>query len=231
MVDSELQPSKLGTKEYWDHEYEQELINFDENGDEGEVWFGEESIEKIVDWAARHIPPIDQPYTVEIGCGNGALLFALQEHGYLPDYLSGIDYSPCAVKLAKSIAAVRGPLITFNSSDILHDQPPTLPGQDILLKDVWDLVLDKGTFDAIALGPKDEHGKSPASKYPRRVSQLLRPGGYFLITSCNFTESELQNIFENEENSLVYHSRIQHRTYEFGGKAGSICSSVAFKKK
>jgi hypothetical protein len=76
----------------------------------------------------------------------------------------------------------------------------------------WDLLLDKGTFDAIALGEKDAAGKSPAAGYPDRVARLLKPGGFFLITceiplprwishsklglvACNFTEDELKATF------------------------------------
>jgi SAM-dependent methyltransferase len=136
----------------------------------------------MVEWVSENFPSSPSPYTVEIGSGNGTLLFALLEAGYTADHLSGIDYSPGAVKLAQSIAETRGLGVKFSQSDFLQDDPPLLPGQTESAKGLWDLLLDKGTFDAIALGSKDENGKSPAARYPERVARLLRPGGYFLIT-------------------------------------------------
>lgn len=143
----------------------------------------------MVDWAVENVPPSTNPSTLEVGSGNGTLLFALFDAGYAADHLSGIDYSPGAVKLAKSIATSRGQNITFSESDFLQDVPPILPHMKWeATEGIWDLLLDKGTFDAIALGNRDETGKSPAAKYPGRVNKLLRPGGYFLIT-CEFYPS------------------------------------------
>ncbi|KIK10041.1 hypothetical protein K443DRAFT_126838 [Laccaria amethystina LaAM-08-1] len=237
---SDLQPSKLGTKEHWDSVYEEELANFEEIGDEGEVWhvirsFGTESVEKMVEWALEHVPSSSNASILEVGSGNGTLLFGLLDAGYDPITLSGIDYSRGAVSLAKEIASKRGggaQSISFSECDFLKDEPKVLDStQGADESGVWDVLMDKGTYDAIALGQKDENGKSPVEKYPGRVTRLLKPGGYFLITSCNFTEDELNASFTTEETSLLYHSRIQHKTYTYGGKSGSICSSVAFRKR
>ncbi|KAJ7126873.1 S-adenosyl-L-methionine-dependent methyltransferase [Mycena epipterygia] len=230
---SDLQPSKLGRKEHWDQVYQTELTNFQEHGDEGEIWFGVQSVEKMVKWALEHVPPSQNASTLEVGSGNGTLLFALVDAGYDASYLSGIDYSPDAVNLARAIAETTdaGDSITFSECDFLATDPPRLPNMAHEQQpDVWDLLLDKGTFDAIALGDKEDGGKSPASRYPGRVARLLKPGGSFLITSCNFTEDELRTNFETPDTGLLYHSRIQHRTFTFGGKSGSPCSSVAFIK-
>jgi len=229
---NDLQPSKLGTKEHWDSVYKEELANFEEIGDEGEIWFGVESVEKMVEWATRYLPPAENSLILEVGSGNGTLLLALVEAGYDPHRVTGIDYSLDAVKLARSVAESRGAAdISFHACDFLHDDaPPPAHASPDDRQDVWDLLLDKGTYDAIALAKKDENGHSPAASYPERVARLLKPGGYFLITSCNFTEDELQSNFATPETGLMYHSRIQYPTFTFGGKSGSICSSVAFRK-
>jgi SAM-dependent methyltransferase len=186
----------------WNNVYGEELSNFEELGEEGEIWsvsarfqepypnlghpfrFGVESIEKMVDWILQCLPPSTDASILEVGSGNGTLLFALADAGYTATRLSGIDYSPDAVKLAKSIALTRkSQHITFNLCDFLKEDPPLLSHMPQTIDQcAWDMLLDKGTFDAIALGEKDESGRSPAARYPERIAKLLKPGGRFLIT-------------------------------------------------
>lgn len=138
----------------------------------------------MVDWSLKHVPPSLNPAILEVGSGNGTLLFALADVNYPQTRLLGIDYSEDATKLATDISETRSAeQITFSVCDFLSDDPPLLLGMDPEnVPASWDLVLDKGTYDAIALGQKDESGKSPATKYPRRLTRLLKPGGIFLIT-------------------------------------------------
>ena len=146
--------------------------------------FGEDSVEKMVNWALENVPPRSDLSVLEVGSGNGTLLFALIEEGYAADRLMGIDYSEGAVSLASSIAKMRScEAISFHWSDFLKEEPPLLSDdQQAVGGGAWDLILDKGTFDAIALMHKDESGNSPADNYPSRVAKLLKPGAYFLIT-------------------------------------------------
>ncbi|KAG2154055.1 S-adenosyl-L-methionine-dependent methyltransferase [Suillus clintonianus] len=236
MDTSELEPSKLGTKEHWDNVYEEELENFSENGDEGEIWFGKRAMNEMVKWVKEHAPPRPDMSVLEVGSGNGALLFALAEGRgdarYPAQRLLGIDYSEGAVQLAQSVAHARNlTAITFSVCDFLQEDPSLLADdQKADQNGAWDLILDKGTYDAIALMEKDDNGRIPVEAYPMRIAKLLNPGGHFLITSCNFTEVELRSKFITEETGLQYHSRIQHPTISFGGSTGSACSSVAFTK-
>ena len=138
----------------------------------------------MVEWSLENLPLSSNASILEIGSGNGTLLFGLLDAGYDPENLFGIDYSPGAVALSTKIAQTRGgSLINFSECDFLKDDPP-IPENLRLgsLIDIWDLILDKGTYDAIALGQKDDQGRSPSINYPGRVARLLKPGGYCLIT-------------------------------------------------
>ncbi|CDO73716.1 hypothetical protein BN946_scf185015.g44 [Trametes cinnabarina] len=228
MSSTDLPPSKLGTKEHWDDVYSHELANFAEIGDEGEVWFGEDSVEKMVDWALDNVSTDPAPYILEVGAGNGNLLFALCEAGYAPEKMCGVDYSADAVKLAQAIgrskassaaaesegheelpALAKADKITFAACDFLQEEVPRLEGMEGMEGQefgpaVWNLVLDKGTFDAIALAGKDESGRAIADRYPARIGRVVKPGGMFLITSCNFTEDELRARFATSDTGLFF---------------------------
>ncbi|KAG8908338.1 hypothetical protein FRB99_007264 [Tulasnella sp. 403] len=187
MSGTDFEPSKLGTKQHWDDVYSRELANFeDDSDDEGEVWFGLESVEKMVDWATKTVPADSKPYILDIGSGNGTLSLALvSDGGYDPSHILGIDYSADSVRLARAVAAHRSVEgVRFEASDFLAEDLPVIEGMEVNSEGIgmWDLLLDKGTFDAIALAPPGDAGTPPLDAYPGRVSRLLKPGGYFLIT-------------------------------------------------
>lgn len=149
--------------------------------------FGAESVDKMVDWALQNVPPSASASILEIGSGNGTLLFGLLEAGYTASLLHGVDYSAGAVKLSKEIALTRNDTdIKFTQCDFLTEEPQSPPNVPEDRSDVWDLLLDKGTYDAIALGEKDGEGRLPTWSYPSRVTRLLKSGGYFLITCTRF---------------------------------------------
>ena len=162
--------------------------------------FGEDSVEKMVAWTLENVPPSTDPRILEIGSGNGTLLFALHEAGYASACLSGLDYSPDAVKLARMVAGARNDGsegIAFHVCDFLSEESPSPPARppaaspasapgrsdvDDALVGRWDLLLDKGTYDAIALGEKDASGRSPVAAYPARAARSLKENGYLLVT-------------------------------------------------
>ena len=77
--------SKLGTKDYWDSCYDRENDNFDDHGDVGEVWFGEEAGARVItwleDWEQEGEISLDFP-VLDVGCGNGVMCVDLVKAGF-----------------------------------------------------------------------------------------------------------------------------------------------------
>lgn len=48
----------------WDKSYDTELANFAHNGDEGEVWFGEDSLYKMLSWIDDHSDQIPKSASI-----------------------------------------------------------------------------------------------------------------------------------------------------------------------
>lgn len=157
-------------------------------------------MEKMVDWATKNVPVNPAPSVLEVGSGNGVLLFALHEAGYPAENMCGVDYSDDAVKLARAVGQARpgkAKDVTFDVCDFLHEFPPYLGSAVRPTGDnnaMWDFVLDKGTFDAISLADKDADGNPPATAYPPRIGAVVKPGGFFLIVCTS-----VQCIFPSEE--------------------------------
>ncbi|RFU73708.1 s-adenosylmethionine-dependent methyltransferase of the seven beta-strand family, partial [Trichoderma arundinaceum] len=113
-----LDPSELGTKEYWDKLYTTELTNHAANpSDTGTNWFDDSDAEARIVAFLESLAEDDQDVLpqplaqdeasfLDLGCGNGSLLFALRDEGWRGAML-GVDYSAQSVALAKQIAASR----------------------------------------------------------------------------------------------------------------------------
>lgn len=100
--DSELNPSELGTQEYWNKRYKMEIKIFRTHGDVGDVWFGEESMDRVFYWMNKNEKITKSSKIIDLGCGNGLFLIELANDEYKD--LTGVDYSEEAIALAKEIA-------------------------------------------------------------------------------------------------------------------------------
>ena len=140
----------------------------------------------------------------------------------------GVDYSGVSVRLAEEIRGSKGAEvedISFRVFDILNGEP-----EKEWLGDGFDVVLDKGTFDAISLSEEvDAQGRRVAEGYRERVEKLVKKGGRFLITSCNWTEEEVKGWFEAGE--LVYEDKAKYPSFTFGGKTGSSVCTLCFRRR
>ncbi|KAH1081909.1 hypothetical protein J1N35_021670 [Gossypium stocksii] len=257
----DAETSMLGLQSYWDAAYIDELANFREHGHVGEIWFGTDVMDTVISWTKSlctdvsqgHIPnhvgepkpqsvEQDEKYlscwsVLDIGTGNGLLLQELSKQGYTD--LTGTDYSEGAIDLARSLADRDGfSNIKFLVDDILETK----------LDRQFQLVMDKGTLDAIGLHPD---GPIKRIMYWDSVSKLLAPGGILVITSCNHTKDELvqevenfnqRNIAISQEPSAMkdqekhgnhppfrYLNHVRtYPTFMFGGSVGSRVATVAF---
>uniref|UniRef100_A0A914QDS8 Uncharacterized protein n=1 Tax=Panagrolaimus davidi TaxID=227884 RepID=A0A914QDS8_9BILA len=73
--EEERHDSRLGTKEYWESHYSNELSNFDENGDEGEVWSAENRMIRFIsDKVSKNAKILD------LGTGNGSVRACLNTY-------------------------------------------------------------------------------------------------------------------------------------------------------
>ncbi|KAK3313505.1 S-adenosyl-L-methionine-dependent methyltransferase [Apodospora peruviana] len=245
-----LDPSPLGTKQYWDNLYKTEISNHADNPtDEGTVWFDDSDAQaKIVEFLDDnydHLKPCAS--VIDLGCGNGSLPFALREDGWTGRLL-GVDYSELSIKLATQLQSTRRQEeddcdlkeVEFKTWDLLKDDPQSLQEEG----GGWDVVLDKGTFDAISLSEEKDAqtGRPICEGYADKVVRIMKTGAIFLVTSCNWTETELKGWFEadtyadgngNQEKRVKLRQvgRVEYRTYEFGGVKGQTISSVCFVKE
>ncbi|KAH8794010.1 hypothetical protein BGZ57DRAFT_749411 [Hyaloscypha finlandica] len=252
-----LEPSPLGTKEYWDNLYTAEITNHSlDPSDEGTIWFDDSAAEdkilafleeKIVnegilgDWVTR-----GNCTFLDLGTGNGHFLFRLREgddevvddeegQGGWGGRMLGVDYSKKSVEFARRIAGDKGVGIGSGEMEVefewwdVMSQGPVAAVLEGRTERGWDVVLDKGTFDAISLSEeKDANGRRICEGYKERVVPLIRGGGILLVTSCNWTEEELVAWFQGGE--LEYVDTIKYKSFSFGGRKGQTISSVCFKK-
>lgn len=144
------------------------------------------------------------------------MLIELHREGYTN--LTGVDYSPKAIELSRSIAADQDMNIKYSVADLLQ--------ADTLNLGHFQIVHDKGTYDAVSLHPDDPKTKREA--YIRQVHAMLSDtDGMFVITSCNWTADELCTAFAGYfEKSTI----IPAPSFMFGGKVGSVVTSIVFKK-
>lgn len=211
----ELDSSELGTQEYWDERYKMEINNFRNHGDPGEVWFDEDSIDRIVNWMNKSSLIDKNDKILDIGCGNGMTLIELSVNDFTN--LTGYDYSNDAILLAKEIANKHVCNIKYEVKDILA--PITSPFEK------FKIVHDKGTYDAISLS---ENSKDNRTTYIENVYSILDDNGLYIITSCNWTQDELLGQF----NKLFHlNSAIPTPEFKFGGKVGNVVTSLVLEKR
>lgn len=135
--------------------------------------------------------------------------------------LTGVDYSENAIELAKEIAIDQDMNIDYKVCDLLD-------ANDIKIKfndKTFDIVHDKGTYDAISLHPDNPTEKR--STYIQHLFDLTATNGLLILTSCNWTDDELCKCLNGKFNKFKV---IPTPTFKFGGSVGSVVTQIVFKK-
>jgi SAM-dependent methyltransferase len=218
-----------------------------------------------------------QPSILDLGTGNGSMLTLLRERGGFTGHMVGVDYAMKSVELARRLVrgssssganADNNKSIRFEVWDILavandgddEEVQSTLPDWFPVDQGGFDIVLDKGTFDAVSLSAEeveietDEHQQQQpqisttsasgrrvrrriCERYPAAAGRLVRPGGFLVVTSCNWTEEELVKWFTaatiggDGQDGLVVWDRIAYAKFRFGGHEGQGVCTVCFQRK
>lgn len=127
---------------------------------------------KMVDWVEEHYEDEKETTSIlDLGCGNGHLLLDLAELGF--EDLTGIDYSPAAIRLATAVAKDREfeDIIQYAAVDFLAEKE-TLDWCSTLNNKQeneaqgpkkFKVMLDKGTYDAISLHQKNKRDAAVAA--------------------------------------------------------------------
>lgn len=146
----------------------------------------------------------------------------------------GVDYVPASVQLASAVAAAAGfPQLAFQARFAARGAGARLTcvQVDDVLDSVLpaacaDLVVDKGTWDAVGLAADGEVARG---RYRASLTRLLRPGALFVITSCNATADELLAEFSGATLAEVDRVRT-YPVFRFGGHEGSRVATLAFRR-
>ena len=223
--DEELDSSVIGTKDYWEKCYAQELDNYNEFGDFGEIWFGLKNSRRIVNWIKDNLTDKDSLKVLDIGCGNGFLLLELAKLGY--KQLFGVDYSPNSIKFCQQIVdkELESKNITFEELDILSDN---WSDTSVVSNKKFDCVIDKGTYDAICLMPGTDISLI-RDKYRQFVTKISSEHSIFILMSCNFTKCQLYKHLNLQSFDLVH--EIESPSISFGGQRGSQVTGLVLRKR
>ncbi len=122
-------------------------------------------------WDSRIVPPEVDEFihshpagrALDLGCGTGTSSLALAKAGWK---VTGVDFTPGAIRQAKERAQAAGLSINFLVTDVTR-----LPSS--LFEQSYDLVLDIGCYHGLPSQEKKAYGK--------QLEDLLAAGGIWMM--------------------------------------------------
>jgi SAM-dependent methyltransferase len=113
---------------------------------------------------------------IDLGCGAGGVSLELAEAGF---EVTGVDFSPVALRKARAAAASRGldeTRVRFVAGDLTSGAVPGIEGP-------FDLLVDYGTLDDLPAS-----GRRALADY---VTRLARPGSRFFLFAFSGRREDL----------------------------------------
>lgn len=146
----------------------------------------------------------------------------------LPGQDTSIQFEEWDILGSKAVLSETGLEVSPSSSSPSEETLPWFPYD----QGGFDIVLDKGTFDAVSLAD-DAKTTRVCERYPDIARHLVRRGGFLIVTTCNWTEEELVHWFTGERTSgdrLVVWGRVEYPRFRFGGHEGQGVCTVCFQR-
>ncbi|XP_010892908.1 EEF1A lysine methyltransferase 4 [Esox lucius] len=146
---------------YWDERYKTEQ-SFE--------WFGDFS--KFQHLLEQHVKKEDD--ILILGCGNSSMSSDMYDAGYLS--ITNIDYSSVCIDTMSARHLAKCPGMTWHQMDARKLSFPDAS---------YDVVLEKGTLDAMLVEEKDPWNVSQDTaclidQVLKEICRVLKPGGRFL---------------------------------------------------
>ena len=158
------------SKIYWEKRYKQKKGTFE--------WYSHfDHIKKII----KKYAPDNNSKVLNVGAGNSTLSMEMYKEGY--ENIINIDYSSIVIKKMIRLLGNKYPKMTYLEMDVT----------DMKFNDLeFDIVIDKGTFDALLCGEK-----SIQVKMLDEIYRVLKYNGIYLCVSHGNPETRVNNFIEN----------------------------------
>lgn len=215
--------SKLGKKEYWDSFYEEEINQFGNNDQLiGEIWFGKQVQNKTVAFIKETVNR--ETKILDVGCGNSAFLIKLAKEGY--SNLFGMDYSEKSIALSTEIIAKKAEEEKYEKVKDIRLFVDDFNNINNKGEGEFDLIHDKGTFDAFMLREGNCH-----TTYATYITTKVKNNNetFFIITSCNHLRKELESFFVTPGGCFEIVKELPNKSFTFGGNTGQTVTTLVFK--
>ncbi len=121
------------------------------------IWDTGISPPELLSYIDSHAPA----RALDLGCGTGTNAITLAKHGW---QVTGVDFAPRAIKIAREKAIHKGVKIDFLLDDVTRLKS---------IRGNFDLLLDIGCFPGLS---PQEH-----IKYIANINRLLSSGGNYLL--------------------------------------------------